>query len=74
MDKGADSYRRFLAGDERAIDAVMEELFYPLVFFVNRYVQDEPAVKMHNVGKSLSVASRAEQERANVGIETKCQG
>ena len=45
MDKGADSYRRFLAGDGRAIDAVMEELFYPLVFFVNRYVQDEPAAE-----------------------------
>ena len=45
MDKAADSYRRFLEGDERAIDAVMEELFFPLVFFVNRYVQDLPAAE-----------------------------
>lgn len=45
MDKAADSYRRFLDGDERAIDAVMEELFFPLVFFVNRYVQDLSAAE-----------------------------
>ena len=40
MDNGASSYRRFLAGDEEAFDAIMEELFYPLVFFIDRYVQD----------------------------------
>ena len=45
MDKAADSYRRFLDGDERAIDDIMEELFFPLIFFVNRYVQDLPAAE-----------------------------
>ena len=40
MDNGASSYRRFLDGDERAFDRMMEELFYPLVFFIDRYVQD----------------------------------
>ena len=40
MDNGASSYRRFLDGDERAFDRIMEELFYPLVFFIDRYVQD----------------------------------
>ena len=40
MDNGARSYRRFLSGDEQAFDAIMEELFYPLVFFIDRYVQD----------------------------------
>ena len=40
MDNGASSYRRFLSGDEQAFDAIMEELFYPLVFFIDRYVQD----------------------------------
>ena len=40
MDNGASSYRRFLSGDEEAFDAIMEELFYPLVFFIDRYVQD----------------------------------
>ena len=40
MDNGASSYRRFLNGDERAFDELMEELFYSLVFFVDRYVQD----------------------------------
>ena len=40
MDNGASSYRRFLSGDESAFDAIMEELFYPLVFFIDRYVQD----------------------------------
>lgn len=39
MDKGAYSYRRFLDGEERAFDEIMGELFYSLVFFVNRYVQ-----------------------------------
>ena len=45
MDQAANSYRRYLDGDERAIDGVMEELFFPLVFFVNRYVQDLPAAE-----------------------------
>ncbi len=40
MDNGASSYRRFLDGDEAAFDDIMNELFYGLVFFVNRYVQD----------------------------------
>ena len=40
MDNGASSYRRFLDGDERAFDRITEELFYPLVFFIDRYVQD----------------------------------
>ena len=45
MDNGASSYRRFLDGDEHAIDEIMEELFFPLVFFINRYVQDVPAAE-----------------------------
>ena len=45
MDNGASSYRRFLDGDDHAIDEIMEELFFPLVFFVNRYVQDLPAAE-----------------------------
>ena len=40
MDSGASDYRRFLDGDESAFDRIMEALFYPLVFFVDRYVQD----------------------------------
>ena len=36
MDNGASSYRRFLDGDDSAMDEIMEELFFPLVFFVNR--------------------------------------
>ena len=40
MDNGASSYRRFLSGDDSAFDLIMEELFYPLVFFIDRYVQD----------------------------------
>lgn len=45
MDHGASSYRRFLDGDECAMEEIMEELFFPLVFFVNRYVQDLPAAE-----------------------------
>ncbi len=45
MDNGASSYRRFLDGDESAVDEIMEELFFPLVFFVNRYVGDLPAAE-----------------------------
>ena len=40
MDNGASSYRRFLDGDEAAFDDIMQELFHPLVFFINRYVRD----------------------------------
>ena len=45
MDYGASSYRRFLDGDESAIDEIMDALFFPLVFFVNRYVQDVPTAE-----------------------------
>ena len=40
MDNGASSYRRFLDGDEAAFDELMQTLFHPLVFFINRYVRD----------------------------------
>ncbi len=40
MDNGASSYRRYLEGDESAFDEIMKELFYPLVYFVSRYVHD----------------------------------
>lgn len=40
MDNGACSYRRFLDGDESAFDEIMKELFYSLIFFIDRYVHD----------------------------------
>ena len=40
MDNGASSYRRFLDGDESAFDDIMEQLFFGLVFFIDRYVRD----------------------------------
>ena len=45
MDNGARSYRRFLDGDESAFDELMQELFYKLVFFIDRYVQDVHAAE-----------------------------
>lgn len=45
MDNGASSYRRFLDGDKSAMDEIMRELFFPLVFFVNRYLNDLPAAE-----------------------------
>ena len=40
MDTAASSYRRYLNGEEEAFDEIVKELFDPLVFFVDRYVQD----------------------------------
>ena len=45
LDNGAGSYRRFLAGDENAAGEIMNELFYKLVYFVDRYVHDVPAAE-----------------------------
>ena len=45
MDNGASSYRRFLDGDESAFGEIMRELFYGLVFFIDRYVQDTQAAE-----------------------------
>ncbi len=45
MDNGAGSYRRFLEGDESAFDEIMKELFFSLVFFVNRFVRDVHAAE-----------------------------
>ena len=40
MDRAAECYRRYLAGEENAFDEIMKELFGKLIFFVNRYVGD----------------------------------
>ena len=40
MDNGALYYRRFLSGDKSAFDGIMQELFHPLVFFIEGYVHD----------------------------------
>ena len=45
MDNGASSYRRFLDGDERAFEAIMEELFYGLVFFIDGFIHDTHAAE-----------------------------
>ncbi|HBP37952.1 MAG TPA: RNA polymerase subunit sigma-24 [Clostridiales bacterium] len=38
MDGGADSYHRFLAGDENALIEIVEQHNRNLIFFINRYV------------------------------------
>lgn len=40
MENGTGHYQRFLDGDRKAFDAILEAFFYPLVFFIDRYVQD----------------------------------
>ena len=40
MGNGESSYRRFLEGDKAAFDEIVKELYYPLVFFVDRYMHD----------------------------------
>ena len=45
MDNGASSYRRFLDGDESAFDAIMQELFHGLVFFIDGFVHDTHAAE-----------------------------
>lgn len=40
MDSGAQNYRRYLDGDETAFDAIIEELYSPLVFFLRRFSVD----------------------------------
>lgn len=40
MTDGADSYRRFLDGEETAFDEILELYFDPLTFFINRYVHN----------------------------------
>ena len=40
LDSGAQSYLRYLEGDESAVSDIMNELFYGLVYFTDRYVHD----------------------------------
>ena len=40
MDSGAQNYRRYLDGEETAFDAIIEELYSPLVFFLRRFSVD----------------------------------
>lgn len=45
MDNGASSYRRFLDGDDSAFDEIMREYRNGLIFFIQRYVQEEAAAE-----------------------------
>ena len=45
MDNDAESYRRYLEGDERAFDEIVDSLFHRLVFFVNGYLHDYAAAE-----------------------------
>ncbi len=45
MDNGASSYRRYLNGDEKAFDEIMETYFDSLIFFIDRYVHDTAAAE-----------------------------
>ena len=40
MDAAANSYRRFLSGDDSAFEEIMQELFCGLVFFINGFAHD----------------------------------
>lgn len=40
MDAAANSYRRFLSGDDSAFEEIMQELFCGLVVFINGFVHD----------------------------------
>lgn len=40
MDKGEQSYRAYLDGDEKAFDGVLEAYYDNLVFFINGYVHN----------------------------------
>lgn len=44
-DKGSACYRRWLEGDDSAVSEIMEELFYGLVYFIDRYVHDVHAAE-----------------------------
>lgn len=45
MDNGANSYRRFLDGDENAFDDIINEYKENLIFFIERYVHDMSAAE-----------------------------
>ena len=45
MDAAANSYRRFLDGDDSAFEEIMQELFCGLVFFINGFVHDPHAAE-----------------------------
>lgn len=44
-DKGSACYRRWLEGDESAANDIMEDLFFGLVYFIDRYVHDVHAAE-----------------------------
>ena len=70
MDNGACSYRRFLNGDEAAFDEIMEELFFNLVFFLNRYVKDLPAAEDLAVDVFSELIARPHRYNFKVSLKT----
>lgn len=69
MDPGAESYRRWLEGDERAFERIVAEYRQPLVFFINRYVRDLPAAE--DLASDVFADLLAHPERYNFGTSLK---
>ena len=70
MDNGACSYRRFLMGEESAFDEIMEEHFFNLVFFLNRYLKDLSAAEDLAVDVFSDLIARPNRYNFKVSLKT----
>lgn len=59
MDNGESSYRRFLLGDEAALDEILERYRLHLIFFIDRIVHDPDTAPIRTPPVPLRKSTRS---------------
>ena len=70
MDRGADSYRRFLTGDEDALVELIRDHKDGLVLFLNRYVNDLRTAEELTEDVFFRLAVKKPHFRGNASLKT----
>lgn len=70
MDNATQNFLRYLDGEERALDDVLEELFFGLVFFVDRYVRDRGTAEDIAMDTFAELLSRPERYHFTASLKT----
>ncbi len=70
MDNATQNFLRYLDGEESAFDDVLTELFFGLVFFIDRYVHDRSTAEDIAMDTFAELLSRPDRYHFTVSLKT----
>lgn len=70
MDDGAGSYRRFLDGDENALEELIAIFRQPLTFFINGFVKDSAAAEDIMIDTFVELVRHKGQFKGDSSLKT----